>query len=88
MQAQILLRAQCSNRILDVDGAAPVHYAAQHDFMETVKLLSDSLNLCDQNGATPLMWAAASGNDLAVADLLQFGATYVMKTQNIYLHHS
>lgn len=73
--AQILLRAQCNNKILDVDGAAPVHYAAQHDFMETVKLLSDSLNLFDQNGATPLMWAAASGNDLAVADLLQFGAT-------------
>ena len=67
-------------KIPDSGGMEAIHFAVQHAPLETFKKFVDihqkdlDVNARDNNGSTPLMYAAESGNPDAVSVLIKAGA--------------
>ncbi|KAI0442332.1 hypothetical protein F4803DRAFT_551207 [Xylaria telfairii] len=64
----------------DKCGRKPIHFAASTPFSDCIALIlgrvedSDMINVADDDGWTPPLWAARSGSDKAVTQLVTHGA--------------
>ncbi len=78
LMVALLVRAKCNPNIVDKDGKAPIHIAADNKYLIAVTLLAKSgadVNIMSFDGQTPLTQCIENNDDLSAEALInEFGA--------------